>query len=128
MYSVYVGQIYEHSDCDSDTRVFNVGVTDVKLTEEKPPTDLDAIEFHGCDHYSNVTSLKDPRVRFSCLSGDGRYVFFREKTTANASIICEIEVYVKRKCVFVSMSTCRTKSGDCGATMERSKYVKCACQ
>ena len=125
MYSVYVGQIYENSDCDSDTRVINVGVTDVKLTQEKPPTDLDAIEFHACDHYSNVPSLKDPRVRVSCVSGEGRYVFFREKTTANASIICEIEVYVKRKCAFAY--TCRTKSGDCAVTMVRSKYVKCAC-
>ena len=106
--------------------VINVGVTNVKLTEEKPPTDLDAAEFHACDHYSNVPSSKDPRVRFSCVSGEGRYVFVREKTTAYALIICEIEVYVKRKCVFVS--TCRTKSGDCGVTMVRSKYVKCACQ
>ena len=113
-------------DCVSDTRVINVGVTDVKLTEEKPPTDLDAIELHACDHYSNVPSSKDPRVRFSCGSGEGRYVFVREQTAANGLIICEIEVYVKRKCAFAY--TCRTKSGDCGVTMVHSKYVKCTYQ
>ena len=81
---------------------FDVGVTDIPLAAEKPPTSLATADYHICGAFVDTLPTHS-RVRLPCESARGRYVFVRARGDGGLTkmIICEMEVYVQRKYNFV---------------------------
>ena len=81
---------------------FDVGVTDIPLAADKPPTSLATADYHICGAFVDTLPVHS-RVRLPCESARGRYVFVR--TNGNGGLakvmICEMEVYVQRKYNFL---------------------------
>ena len=81
---------------------FDVGVTDIPLAADKPPTSLATADYHICGAFVDTLPTHS-RVRLPCESARGRYVFVRARGDGGLAkmIICEMEVYVQRKYNFV---------------------------
>ena len=81
---------------------FDVGVTDIQLAADKPPTRLSTAEYHLCGVFVDTLQTHS-RVRIPCQSASGRYVFVRRRATVNPMVLCEVEVYVQRECHVVAV-------------------------
>ncbi len=77
---------------------FDVGVTDIPLAADKPPTSLATADYHICGAFVDTLPTHS-RVRLPCESARGRYVFVRARGDGGLAkmMICEMEVYVQCK-------------------------------
>jgi len=90
---------------------FDVGVTEVPLSTDQPPTTLASTQYHTCGVV--IAKLQQhSRFRTRCESAAGRYVFVRWRPSPILPMgVCEVEVYVQceylRICRIVGMHSCK---------------------